>query len=151
MGPDRPFRVTVGQDIILPCRLSPSMDAQSLDIRWIRPRFSKTVHHYRNGEDLYSEQLREYVGRTELVRDGLSRGRLDLRISALRPSDDGQYVCTVTEDASYGEATVKLEVAGLWWVRCLQGLVRVSLGLCVLPELCPILRCVDEVPKDRSR
>ncbi|XP_054663351.1 butyrophilin subfamily 1 member A1-like [Grus americana] len=111
VGPDRPLQATVGQYIVLPCHLSPSMDAQSLDIRWIRPRFSKTVHHYRNREDLYSEQLREYVGRTELVRDGLSRGRLDLRISALRPSDDGQYVCTVTEDASYGEATVKLEVA----------------------------------------
>ncbi|XP_054663717.1 butyrophilin subfamily 3 member A2-like [Grus americana] len=121
VGPDCPFRVTVGQDIMLPCRLSPSMDAQSLDIRWIRPRFSKTVHHYQNGEDLYSEQLREYVGRTELVRDGLSRGRLDLRISALRPSDDGQYVCTVTDGASYGEATVDLEVAGDL-ARCLEAL-----------------------------
>ncbi|XP_054663390.1 butyrophilin subfamily 3 member A2-like [Grus americana] len=111
VGPGHSLQVTVGQDVVLPCHLSPSMDTRSLDIRWIRPRFSKTVHHYRNGEDLYSEQLREYVGRTELVRDGLSRGRLDLRISGLRPSDDGQYVCTVTDGASYGEATVKLEVA----------------------------------------
>ncbi|GAB0201653.1 butyrophilin subfamily 1 member A1 [Grus japonensis] len=100
-----------GSYIVLPCHLSPSMEARSLDIRWIRPRFSKTVHHYRNGEDLYREQMEEYVGRTELVRDGLSSGRLDLRISGLRPSDDGQYVCTVTNGASYGEATVDLEVA----------------------------------------
>ncbi|XP_054663386.1 butyrophilin-like protein 2 [Grus americana] len=112
VGPDRPLQVTVGQDIVLPCHLSPSMDARSLDIRWIRHRFSKTVHHYRNGEDLYRDQMEEYGGRTELVRDGLSRGRLDLQISALRPSDDGQYVCTVTDGASYGEATVDVEVAG---------------------------------------
>ncbi|XP_054663375.1 butyrophilin-like protein 2 [Grus americana] len=105
VGPGHSLQVTVGQYVVLPCHLSPSVEARSLDIRWIRPRFSKTVHHYRNGEDLYSEQLREYVGRTELVRDGLSRGRLDLRISALRPSDDGQYICTVTDGASYGEAT----------------------------------------------
>ncbi|XP_075594588.1 butyrophilin subfamily 3 member A2-like isoform X3 [Balearica regulorum gibbericeps] len=111
VGPDHPLRGTVGQDIVLPCHLSPSVDARSLDIRWIRHRFSETVHHYRNGEDLYREQMEEYDGRTELVRDGLSRGRLDLRISGLRPSDDGQYVCTVTDGASYGEATVKLEVA----------------------------------------
>ncbi|XP_054663350.1 butyrophilin subfamily 3 member A2-like, partial [Grus americana] len=111
VGPDRPLQVTMGQDVVLPCHLSPSMDARSLDIRWIWHSFSKTVHHYRNREDLYGEQMEEYVGRTELVRDGLSRGRLDLRISALRPSDDGQYVCTVTDGASYGEATVKLEVA----------------------------------------
>ncbi|GAB0201612.1 butyrophilin subfamily 1 member A1 [Grus japonensis] len=111
VGPDRPLQVTVGQDVVLPCHLSPSMDAQSLDIRWIRHQVSETVHHYRNGEDLYGEQMEEYVGRTELVRDGLSSGRLDLRISGLRPSDDGQYVCTVTDGASYGEATVDLEVA----------------------------------------
>ncbi|XP_054663696.1 butyrophilin subfamily 3 member A2-like [Grus americana] len=111
VGRDRPLQVTVGQDVVLPCHLSPSMEARSLDIRWIRHQASETVHHYRNGEDLYSEQLREYVGRTELVRDGLSSGRLDLRISGLRPSDDGQYVCTVTDGASYGEATVDLEVA----------------------------------------
>ncbi|XP_075594583.1 butyrophilin subfamily 3 member A2-like isoform X1 [Balearica regulorum gibbericeps] len=111
VGPDRPLRVTVGQDIVLPCHLSPSMDTRSLDIRWIRHQVSETVHHYRNGEDLYREQMEEYDGRTELVRDGLSRGRLDLRISGSRPSDDGQYVCTVTDGASYGEATVDVEVA----------------------------------------
>ncbi|GAB0201652.1 butyrophilin subfamily 1 member A1-like [Grus japonensis] len=111
VGPDRPLQVTVGQDIVLPCHLSPSVDARSLDIRWIEHHISEMVHHYRNGEDLYSEQLRECIGRTELVRDGLSSGRLDLQISGLRPSDDGQYVCTVTNGASYGEAMVKLEVA----------------------------------------
>ncbi|XP_054667737.1 butyrophilin subfamily 3 member A2-like [Grus americana] len=111
VGPDHPLHVTVGQDIVLPCHLSPSMDARSLDIRWIRPQVSETVHHYRNGENLYGEQLREYFRRTELIRDGLSRGSLDLRISGLRPSDDGQYVCTVTDGASYGEATVDLEVS----------------------------------------
>ncbi|XP_054663374.1 butyrophilin-like protein 2 [Grus americana] len=121
VGPDHSLQVTVVQDIVLPCHLSPSMDTQSLDIRWIRHQASETVHHYRNREDLYSEQLREYVGRTELVRDGLSSGRLDLRISGLRPCDDGQYVCTVTDGASYGEATVDVEVAGDL-ARCLEAL-----------------------------
>ncbi|XP_054667738.1 butyrophilin subfamily 3 member A2-like [Grus americana] len=111
VGPGHPLRVTVGQDIVLPCHLSPSMDAWSLDIRWIRRRFTETVYHYRNGEDLYRDQMEEYFGRTELVRDGLSSGSLDLRISGLRPSDDGYYVCTVRDGSSYGEATVDLEVS----------------------------------------
>ncbi|GAB0201607.1 butyrophilin subfamily 3 member A2 [Grus japonensis] len=111
VGPGHTLQVTVGQDVVLPCHLSPSVEARSLDIRWIRHPFSETVHHYQNGEDLYGDQMEEYVGRTELVRDGLSRGRLDLRISGLRPSDDGQYVCTVTDGASYGEATVDVEVS----------------------------------------
>uniref|UniRef100_A0A8C3KJ77 Ig-like domain-containing protein n=1 Tax=Calidris pygmaea TaxID=425635 RepID=A0A8C3KJ77_9CHAR len=111
VGPNLPLLATVGQDVVLPCHLSPNMDARSLEIRWIRQQLSETVHLYRNGEDQYDEQMKEYAGRTELARGGLSSGSLDLRISELRPSDDGQYVCTVQDAATYGEATVELEVA----------------------------------------
>ncbi|XP_074020820.1 butyrophilin subfamily 1 member A1-like [Numenius arquata] len=113
VGPGRPLLATVGQDVVLPCHLSPRVDAQSLEIRWIHHQFSETVHLYRNGADQHWEQMEEYIGRTELARDGLSRGSLDLRISGLRPSDDGQYVCTVQDAASYGETTVDLEVAAM--------------------------------------
>ncbi|XP_063174763.1 butyrophilin subfamily 1 member A1-like [Chroicocephalus ridibundus] len=111
VGPDRPLLATVGQDVVLPCHLSPRADARSLEIRWFRYQFSEIVHLYRNGEDLDWAQMKEYAGRTELVRDGLSGGTLDLRLAGVRPSDDGQYVCTVRDAASYGEATVELEVA----------------------------------------
>ncbi|XP_074666543.1 butyrophilin subfamily 1 member A1-like isoform X3 [Strix aluco] len=110
VAPVQPLRGTVGQDVVLPCHVSPRKDAQGLEIRWIRNRFSEMVHHYRNGEDQDGEQLRDYQGRTELVRAGLSNGSLDLRLLGLRPSDDGQYVCTVQDATSYGEATVDLEV-----------------------------------------
>ncbi|PKU27816.1 butyrophilin subfamily 3 member a2-like [Limosa lapponica baueri] len=88
------------------------MDARSLEIRWIRHQLSETVHLYRNGADQYWEHMEEYAGRTELAREGLSSGSLDLRISELRLSDDGLYIRTVRDAASYGEATVDLEVAG---------------------------------------
>ncbi|XP_071880997.1 butyrophilin subfamily 3 member A2-like isoform X1 [Anas platyrhynchos] len=110
-GPGHPVTATVGQDVVLPCHLSPQRDARSLEVRWIRDEFSETVHHYRNGEDLYGEQMGAYAGRTELSRDGLSAGSLDLRITGLRPSDDGQYVCTVKNADAYDEATVDLEVS----------------------------------------
>ncbi|XP_068520257.1 butyrophilin subfamily 3 member A2-like [Anas acuta] len=107
-GPGQPLTATVGQDVVLPFHLSPQRDARSLEVRWIRDDLSETVHHYRNGEDLYGEQMRAYAGRTELVRDGLSGGSLDLRITGLRTSDDGQYVCTVKNADAYAEATVEL-------------------------------------------
>ncbi|NXT81646.1 MOG protein, partial [Zapornia atra] len=135
VGPGHPLRVTVGQDIVLPCHLSPAMDAQRWDIRWIRHRVSETVHRYRNGEHVFWEQLEEYAGRTELARDGLSRGTLDLRISGLRPSDDGPYVCTVTDGASYGEALVYLEVTAPFfhdarpWMSGLGAFLALSIGL----------------------
>uniref|UniRef100_A0A8C3K4H5 Ig-like domain-containing protein n=1 Tax=Calidris pygmaea TaxID=425635 RepID=A0A8C3K4H5_9CHAR len=151
VGPGRPLLATVGQDVVLPCHLSPGVDARSLEIRWIRHQLSETVHLYRNGEDLYGEQMEEYIGRTELDRDGLSSGSLDLRISGLRPSDDGQYICTVRDAASYREAVVQLKVAGLWPLCCFMRMVQVSLGWCVsLPELCPILMSIHAVPMAKS-
>ncbi|XP_050572036.1 butyrophilin subfamily 3 member A2-like isoform X4 [Cygnus atratus] len=110
-GPDHPLTATVGQDVVLPCHLSPRRDARTLDVRWIRDDLSETVHHYRNGEDLYGEQMGAYAGRTELARDGLSAGSLDLRITGLRPSDDGRYICTVEDADAYNEAIVDLEVS----------------------------------------
>ncbi|XP_040398732.1 butyrophilin subfamily 1 member A1-like [Cygnus olor] len=110
-GPGHPVTATVGQDVVLPCHLSPQRDARTLEVRWIRDHISETVHRYRNGEDLYGEQMGAYVGRTELARDGLSAGSLDLRITRVRPSDDGQYFCTVKNADAYDEATVELEVS----------------------------------------
>ncbi|XP_071880990.1 butyrophilin subfamily 3 member A2-like isoform X2 [Anas platyrhynchos] len=110
-GPGYSVTATVGQDVVLPCHLSPQRDARTLDVRWIRKKFSETVHHYHNGEDLYGEQMGAYAGRTELLRDGLSAGSLDLRITGLRPSDDGLYVCTVRDADAYSEAIVELEVS----------------------------------------
>uniref|UniRef100_A0A8B9SNR9 Ig-like domain-containing protein n=1 Tax=Anas platyrhynchos TaxID=8839 RepID=A0A8B9SNR9_ANAPL len=111
VGPGHSVTATVGQDVVLPCHLSPQRNARTLEVRWIRDNISETVHHYRNGEDLYGDQMGTYVGRTELVRDGLSAGSLDLRITGLRPSDDGQYVCTVRDAHAYDEAIVELEVS----------------------------------------
>uniref|UniRef100_A0A8C3K5V7 Ig-like domain-containing protein n=1 Tax=Calidris pygmaea TaxID=425635 RepID=A0A8C3K5V7_9CHAR len=151
MGPGRPLLATVGQDIVLPCHLSPAVDARRLEIRWIRHQVSETVHLYQNGADQYWDQMEEYDGRTELVRDGLSRGSLDLRISGLRPSDDGQYICTVQDAASYREALVELKVAGLWPLCCFVRMVQVSLGWCVsLPELCAILTSIHLVLKHKG-
>uniref|UniRef100_A0A8B9EC92 Ig-like domain-containing protein n=1 Tax=Anser cygnoides TaxID=8845 RepID=A0A8B9EC92_ANSCY len=112
MAPGQPVTATVGQDVVLPCHLSPQRDARTLDVRWIRDQFSETVHHYHKGEDLYGEQMGAYVGRTELARDGLSAGSLDLRITRVRSSDDGQYVCTVRNADAYDETMVELEVSG---------------------------------------
>uniref|UniRef100_A0A669QP15 Immunoglobulin V-set domain-containing protein n=1 Tax=Phasianus colchicus TaxID=9054 RepID=A0A669QP15_PHACC len=71
-------------------------------------RSSGLVHHYQNGIDL--EQMEEYKGRTELLRDSLSDGILDLRITAVRSSDSGSYICTVEDGDNY--AVVDLEVSG---------------------------------------
>ncbi|NWZ29679.1 MOG protein, partial [Asarcornis scutulata] len=131
-GPGHPVTATMGQDVVLPCHLSPQRDAHTLEIRWIRDDLSETVHHYRNGEDLYGEQMEAYVGRTELVRDGLSAGSLDWRITGLRPSDDGLYFCTVGDADAYDKAIVDLEVSAPFFHNAQPWMVALALVLVLL-------------------
>ncbi|XP_040504556.1 uncharacterized protein LOC426940 isoform X26 [Gallus gallus] len=132
------LRVTanVGQDVVLRCQLSPCKDAWSSDIRWIQHRTSGFVHHYQNGEDL--EQMEEYKGRTELLRDGLSDGNLDLRITAVSTSDSGSYSCAVQDGDGYADAVVDLEVSDPFsqithpWKVALAVIVTILVGSFVI-------------------
>uniref|UniRef100_A0A8C2TWJ9 Ig-like domain-containing protein n=1 Tax=Coturnix japonica TaxID=93934 RepID=A0A8C2TWJ9_COTJA len=109
VAPNHHVTATVGQDIVLHCQLSPSKDAWSSDIRWFQHGSAGFVHHYRNGEDL--EQMEEYKGRTELLRDGLSDGNLGLLITAVSSVDRGSYICAVEDSDGYADAVVELEVS----------------------------------------
>ncbi|XP_048785987.1 myelin-oligodendrocyte glycoprotein-like isoform X2 [Lagopus muta] len=109
VAPSAHVTAIVGQDVVLRCQLSPCKDAWSSDIRWIQHRSSGLVHHYQSGQDL--EQMEEYKGRTELLRDGLFDGNLELRITAVRSSDSGSYSCAVQDDDNYADAVVNLEVS----------------------------------------
>ncbi|NXC47658.1 BT3A2 protein, partial [Penelope pileata] len=111
VAPSHPVTAIVGQDVVLPCQLCPCKDARSSDIRWIHQKSTELVHHYQYGDDLTGEQMVEYKGRTELLRDGLSDGNLDLRISGLSSSDGGSYLCSVQDGDGYAEAVVDLEVS----------------------------------------
>ncbi|XP_072213965.1 myelin-oligodendrocyte glycoprotein-like [Excalfactoria chinensis] len=109
VAPNRHVTAIVGQDVVLRCHLSPSKDAWSSDIRWFLNGSTGLVHHYQNGLNL--EQMEEYKGRTELLRNGLSNGNLDLLITAVSFADSGSYICAVQDGDDYAEAVVELEVS----------------------------------------
>ncbi|XP_039359977.1 butyrophilin subfamily 1 member A1-like isoform X2 [Mauremys reevesii] len=112
-GPDHPIAASLGGEAVLPCHLSPRMSAQSMEVRWFRSQYSAVVHLYRDGQDQYGEQMPEYQGRTELLKDHITDGRVSLRIHNVQPSDDGQYKCFFQSNRSYEEALLELQVAGL--------------------------------------
>ncbi|XP_053902734.1 butyrophilin subfamily 1 member A1-like [Malaclemys terrapin pileata] len=112
-GPEHPITASLGGEAILPCHLSPRMSAENMEVRWFRSEFSAVVHLYRDGQDQYGEQILEYRGRTELLKDEITNGRVSLRIYDIRPSDDGQYKCFFKSSVSYEEALLELQVAGL--------------------------------------
>nr|AWN09287.1 BG protein precursor [Gallus gallus] len=132
VAPSLRVSAIVGQDVVLRCQLSPCKDVRNSDIRWIQQRSSGIVHHYQDGVDL--GQMEEYKGRTELLRDGLSDGNLDLRITAVSTSDSGSYICGVENADAYAEAVVNLEVSDpfsmiiLYWTVALAVIITLLVG-----------------------
>lgn len=112
VGPDQPVTAVVGQEIVLPCHLSPNMNAQNMEVRWFRSAFDNYVHLYRNGKDQYTNQILEYQRRTALLKDDMVNGNVPLRILNITRSDEGEYHCFIRGDTSYAETKLDLEVAG---------------------------------------
>uniref|UniRef100_A0A8C3SIS6 Ig-like domain-containing protein n=1 Tax=Chelydra serpentina TaxID=8475 RepID=A0A8C3SIS6_CHESE len=118
VGPNQPVIATVGEVIVLPCHLSPKMSAENMEVTWFRSQLSPFVHRYSDGKDQYGQQMPEYQGRTELLKDGLTNGNIALRIFNIRPSDEGQYSCFVHDEINYEEALLKLNTdTSLGWPR----------------------------------
>ncbi|NXW51283.1 BT1A1 protein, partial [Nyctiprogne leucopyga] len=109
-GPPSPIAVAMGEDVVLPCRFSLEQSVQDMEVIWFREQFSPFVHRYKDGQDQYGEQMLQYQGRTELLKDGLSKGSVDLKIFHVQLSDRGNYTCFVRRDSQYDEAVVELKV-----------------------------------------
>ncbi|XP_032627029.2 butyrophilin subfamily 1 member A1-like [Chelonoidis abingdonii] len=112
-GLNHPVIAALGGEAVLSCHLSPRMSAENMEVRWFRSKYSEVVHLYHDGRDQYGEQMPEYGGRTELLKDDITNGRVSLRIRNIRPSDDGQYKCYFESSVFYEEALLELQVAGL--------------------------------------
>ncbi|TFJ95919.1 aminopeptidase 2 [Platysternon megacephalum] len=89
------------------------MSAENMELRWFRSQFDAVVHLYRGGREQYGQQMPEYRGRTELLKDDITNGSVSLRIRNIRPSDDGQYKCFFQSSVSYEDAILEVQVAGL--------------------------------------
>ncbi|XP_074932562.1 butyrophilin subfamily 3 member A2-like isoform X2 [Phalacrocorax aristotelis] len=111
LGPNQPVTAVVGEDVVLPCLLSPRLNAENMEVLWFWSTSSIHVHYHHSGCDDYSFQNPQYRGRTELSKEGLSVGDVSLRILSARLSDEGQYRCLVQDGDSYEEASVELQVA----------------------------------------
>ncbi|XP_074975591.1 butyrophilin subfamily 1 member A1-like [Caretta caretta] len=113
MGPGHPVTAILGENIVLPCHLSPRISAENMEVRWFQSEFTSFVHLYRHRKDEYGQQMPEYRGRTELLKAGITDGNVSLQIVNIRSSDEGQYHCFVQDGSFYEEALLELKVAGL--------------------------------------
>uniref|UniRef100_A0A7N4P5M6 Myelin oligodendrocyte glycoprotein n=1 Tax=Sarcophilus harrisii TaxID=9305 RepID=A0A7N4P5M6_SARHA len=131
IGPAHPIQALVGDEIELPCRLSPGKNATGMEVGWYRPPFSRVVHLYRNGKDQDGEQAPEYRGRTVLLKEGIGEGKMVLKIQHVRFSDEGGYTCFFRDHSYQEEAAMELKVEDpFYWINP---------GMLVLIAVLPIL------------
>ncbi|XP_055983788.1 myelin-oligodendrocyte glycoprotein [Sorex fumeus] len=118
IGPKHPIRAVVGDEVELPCRISPGKNATGMEVGWYRPPFSRVVHLYRNGKDQDGEQAPEYRGRTELLKEAIGEGKVTLRLRNVRLIDEGGFTCFFRDHAYQEEAAMELKVEDLfYWIN----------------------------------
>ncbi|MGH0161432.1 UNVERIFIED_CONTAM: hypothetical protein FKN15_041048 [Acipenser sinensis] len=108
VGSDQPLITSPGEDVILPCHITPSLSAVDMEVRWYRENFDIPVHLYEYHNDWTDDQDSDYQGRTALSRLELQEGILSLTLRNLRPSDSGVYSCYATDGAWYGQGKTEL-------------------------------------------
>ncbi|XP_078496811.1 butyrophilin subfamily 1 member A1-like [Lissotriton helveticus] len=113
IGVDLPLVIPPGEDAVLPCHLSPEINAHEMTIRWFKYKYQDLVHLYRDGEDRVENQMAEYRSRTTLIKDGIKAGNVSLIIHNVRYSDSGLYTCFYDSGSFYDEAVVELKVEAL--------------------------------------
>uniref|UniRef100_A0A671TQR2 Ig-like domain-containing protein n=2 Tax=Sparus aurata TaxID=8175 RepID=A0A671TQR2_SPAAU len=102
----------VGEDVVLPCRLEPPLDAVSKSVEWARPDLDpRFVHVWHEGRDVLVNQNPSYRGRTSVSINKLRQGDLSLLLSAVKLSDHGLYRCYFPQKSK--ESTVELVVGSV--------------------------------------
>nr|XP_013011999.1 butyrophilin-like protein 1 [Cavia porcellus] len=112
-GQAEPVVAPLGADASLPCRLAPEQSMAHMSIRWYRGQPSRAVLVFRQGQEQVGEQMLEYRGRAELLRDAVGSGSVALLLRRVRASDDGLYHCRFEDGDVSQEALVQLNVVGL--------------------------------------
>lgn len=84
-----------------------------MEVTWFGEQFSPLVHRYKGGQDQYGEQMLQYQGHTQLLKDGLAQGSTHLKIFHVQLSDRGNYTCFVQRGSDYNWPVVELKVTSL--------------------------------------
>ncbi|XP_048145876.1 butyrophilin subfamily 3 member A2-like [Corvus hawaiiensis] len=112
--PDSPVLGVVGDGAILPCQLQGRIIPEKLSIQWIFSGSSTesavATFDGKTPQNPFLE-FEGYRSRTEFFPSEFHRGNLSLLLKNVRPSDKGEYTCSVFLENWYDQVVVELDVA----------------------------------------
>nr|XP_046237032.1 butyrophilin subfamily 1 member A1-like isoform X2 [Scatophagus argus] len=105
----QPITALMGDDVILPCGLKNRTDVSSKTVVWTKPGLDpKFICVYQSGRLVHQSQHPSYRYRTTLFEDQLVNGNVSLKLSRVKISDAGTYVCSIQSMGT--RASVQLSV-----------------------------------------
>ncbi|KAL2080788.1 hypothetical protein ACEWY4_022641 [Coilia grayii] len=123
----RNMEFSIGDDVTLPCQLSPASSAVAMEIRWFRN--TDCIYRYRNG---HVTVRGGYEDRVSVNRHELRRGDVSLRLRESTEADSGRYSCQVISGEHLTETRITLHYDGgrgvvLYMHATIPELVRVKM------------------------
>uniref|UniRef100_A0A8C4GHK6 Ig-like domain-containing protein n=1 Tax=Dicentrarchus labrax TaxID=13489 RepID=A0A8C4GHK6_DICLA len=105
----QPIVALAGDDVIFQCRLEPPISASSETVVWIKPGLDpKYIHVHQDEQPVNQSQNPSYTNRTALFEDELKNGNVSLKLSRVKISDGGKYLCFIRSVLK--EASINLTV-----------------------------------------
>uniref|UniRef100_A0A8C0FVW4 Ig-like domain-containing protein n=1 Tax=Chelonoidis abingdonii TaxID=106734 RepID=A0A8C0FVW4_CHEAB len=112
-GSPHPMVGVIGQDMVLPCQLSPPAPVPSMEVLWRKIGSEYILVHKYSDEGSRDLPGESYQTRTELFQQEFSSGNISLKLKQLQVADAGTYQCLVRNPGWSQEAIAELRVAAV--------------------------------------
>ncbi|XP_039598970.1 uncharacterized protein LOC120521401 isoform X2 [Polypterus senegalus] len=110
IGPSTDIFALLGDDVTLPATLSPPLNAQGFEVRWVQNELQSVILFYQNFRIRPERHMQAFKGRTALFPEELMNGNVSLRLQDVRVSDGGLYRCLVASGLWNEETHLTLNV-----------------------------------------
>ncbi|XP_053087016.1 butyrophilin subfamily 1 member A1 isoform X2 [Pangasianodon hypophthalmus] len=110
--PNASVSAPLGSSVVLPCGLSPSLNARTFEVRWSKQGEHDPILLYQDQKVQENVGKDQYRDRVSLIGE-LDKGNVSLKLDNLTVVDKGEYICFVKSISWYEKGSMNLVVKAL--------------------------------------
>ncbi|KAF4071684.1 hypothetical protein AMELA_G00276090 [Ameiurus melas] len=110
--PNASVSALLGSSVVLPCGLSPSLNARTFEVRWFKNGDINNLVLLYQDQKVQENVRTEYRDRVSLIGE-LDKGNVSLKLDNLKTVDRGEYTCFVKSISWYDKHSMNLLVKAL--------------------------------------